>query len=77
MPPTGNQSSNVENKKIKRNLLMKLNGNLSLTLTIHKIENGEFKMLSKCWFSNRPLRMALLGKLEFISDLLVNDKMQD
>lgn len=39
MPPIGNQSSNVE-KKIKRNLLMKLNRNLSLTWTEHKIEDG-------------------------------------
>lgn len=40
MPPTGNQSSNVENKKIERNLLMKLNRNVSLTWTELKIENG-------------------------------------
>lgn len=56
---------------------MKLNGNLSLTLTERKVENGEFKMLSKCWFFNRSLGMELLEKLEFISDLLINDKMQD
>lgn len=54
---------------------MKLNGNLLLILTKHKRENGELKMLSTCWFSNRSL-----GKLEFVSDLLINDKnnkMQD
>lgn len=42
MPPIGNQSSNVAKQKIKRNLLMKLNGNLSLTLIEYKRENGEF-----------------------------------
>ncbi|XP_029101242.1 APOBEC1 complementation factor isoform X2 [Monodon monoceros] len=36
----GNQSSNVAKQKIKRNLLMKLNGNLSLTLIEYKRENG-------------------------------------
>lgn len=48
---------------------MKLNGNLLLILTKHKRENSELKMLSTCWFSNRSL-----GKLEFVSDLLINDK---
>lgn len=54
---------------------MKLNGNLSLTLTEHERENGELEnILSKCWFSNRSLGLELLGELEFTSDLLMDDK---
>lgn len=49
MLPIGNQSSNVaKKKKNQRNLLMKLNGNLLLTLTECKRENGAIKMFSKC-----------------------------
>lgn len=58
MPPIRNQGSNVAKRKIKRNLLMKLNGNLSLALIEYKRENGELKnTFSKCWFSNILLGM--------------------
>lgn len=54
---------------------MKLNGNLSLTLTDRKTENNELKNLfSQSSFPNWALGMELLEKLEFISDLLINDK---
>lgn len=52
MPSVGNQSGNTAKQKIKRNLLMKLNGNLSLTLTGHETENSELKNLySQCSIS--------------------------
>lgn len=55
---------------------MKLSGNKSLKLSEHKTENCEpINMVSKrSMFPNRSLGLGLLGKLEFISDLLINDK---
>lgn len=48
-PLIGNQSSNMVKQKIKRNLLMKLNGNLSLTLSERETENSKpINTFSKC-----------------------------
>lgn len=78
MPSVGKASSNTAKRKIKRNLLMKLNGNLShlsLPLTDRKTESSELKNLfSQCSYPSWSLGMELLWKLEFISGLVTDDK---